>query len=72
MRKTLTISLPEDVKKALDRVSAEEGIARSELIRESLREFLFFRRFRRLRSKMLRKAEKQGVFTDEDVFEKIS
>jgi metal-responsive CopG/Arc/MetJ family transcriptional regulator len=72
MRKTLTISLPEEVKDALDKASAEEGLTRSDLIRDSLRDYLFLRRFRSLRSRMLRKARKQGIHTDEDVFEKLA
>ena len=71
MRRTLTIRLQEEMKSALDQASAAEGIARSDLIRESLRDYLFFRRFRKLRTKMLAKVEKRGVFTDEDVFERV-
>jgi metal-responsive CopG/Arc/MetJ family transcriptional regulator len=72
MRKTLTISLPEEVKNALDKVSSEEGVTRSDLIRDSLRDYLFLRRFRALRKRMLPKTRRLGIHTDEDVFEKLS
>jgi len=72
MRKTLTISLPEEVKNALDKVSSEEGVTRSDLIQDSLRDYLFLRRFRALRKRMLPKARKLGVHTDEDVFKKLA
>lgn len=71
MRETLTISLPGKIKNDLDKTAKEEGLTRSDVVRESLREYLFLRKFRNLRAKMVQKAMAQGIFTDEDVFEKI-
>ncbi|MHB1586924.1 MAG: CopG family ribbon-helix-helix protein [Acidiferrobacteraceae bacterium] len=72
MRETITISLPEDIKTELDKIVRNEGISRSDVVRESLRDYLFIRRFRLLRTRMLAKAQSQGIFTDEDVFKRIS
>jgi metal-responsive CopG/Arc/MetJ family transcriptional regulator len=72
MRQTLTISLPEDLKKELDELSEREGVSRSDVIRESLRDYLFVRRFRALRAKMVAKAGARGIYTDEDVFDQVS
>lgn len=76
MRETITISVPEEIKAELDKVVRDEGISRSDIVRESLRDYLFMRRFRQLRAKMLAKAkakaQAQGVFTDEDVFKRVS
>ena len=72
MRATITISVPEEIKAELDKVVRDEGISRSEIVRESLRDYLFMRRFRQLRAKMLAKAQAQGIFTDEDVFKRVS
>ncbi len=72
MRKTITISLPKNVKQDLDAATAEEGLSRSDLIRESLRDYLFMRRFRQLRSRMMAKAQAQGIHTDEDVFKRLA
>ena len=72
MRRTITISLPKDVKQDLDKATAEEGLSRSDLIRESLREYLFMRRFRQLRARMMAKAQAQGIYTDEDVFKRLA
>jgi len=44
MRESISISLPNDLKAELDRVISREGISRSELIREALRDHLFSRR----------------------------
>ena len=72
MRQTMTISLPEDLKEALDQLSEEEGVTRSDVIRESLRDYLFVRRFRALRARLVAKAQARGIYTDEDVFERLS
>lgn len=72
MRSTITVSIPENVKSELDRVSDAEGISRSDIVRESVRDYLFVRKFRSLRKIMVPKAAKQGVFTDQDVFSRVS
>lgn len=72
MRQTLTISLPVGMKKELDRAVKAEGVSYSDIVRESLGEFLFLRRFRALRAKLTAQAKKQGIFTDEDVFKIVS
>jgi len=72
MRQTISISLPVEIKKELDRVTAKEGLSRSDIIRESLQDYLFVRRFRSLRSRMMAKAQAQGIYTDQDVFDRVS
>ena len=72
MRETVTISLPQAVRRELDRVAKQEGISRSDVLRQSLEDFLFVRRFRQLRQRMMAAAQAQGVFTDEDVFNRVS
>ena len=72
MRESISISLPEDLKTELDRATEAEGISRSDLVREALREYLFLRRFRRLRQELMPYAEAQGIYTDEDVFRVVS
>jgi hypothetical protein len=72
MRKSSSIYLPRDVKVILDKASAELGIPPGDLVRDSIRAFLFVQRFRTLRAKMMAKAQVRGVFTDEDVFMRVS
>lgn len=72
MRSTITVSIPEDVRQELDRVSDAEGLSRSDIIRESVRDYLFLRQFRSLRKRMVPKAAKRGVHTDQDVFSRVS
>lgn len=72
MRQTVTISLNEQTRAELDKIARQEGVSRSDLIRESLRDFLFVRNFRRLRSRLMRKAQAKGIHTDQDVFDRVS
>lgn len=72
MRETISVSLPEEIKTALDSLSEAENRSRSEVVREALRDYIFVRRFRRLRGRMIPLAEGKGIFTDEDVFERVS
>lgn len=72
MRETITISIPEEMKKELESLTKEEGMTRSEVVKRSLQDYLFFRNLRRIRLKMMAKAEAQGIFTDEDVFDRVS
>ncbi len=72
MRETVTISLPKSVKSQLDEMVENNHMNRSDIIREALRNHFAISKFRELRKQMIPQAEKLGVFTDEDVFEKIS
>ena len=72
MRESISISLPEALKAELDRFTQAEGISRSDLVREAVREYLFTRRFRALRQELMPYAEAQGIYSDEDVFREIS
>jgi len=72
MRETITVSIPEDLKRELDAVMRREGLTRSDVVRESLKNFLAIRRFRELRMKLTAKAKARGIHTDQDVFDRVS
>jgi metal-responsive CopG/Arc/MetJ family transcriptional regulator len=72
VRSAITVSLPEDVRAELDRYSREAGVTRSDVVRESVRDYLYVRRFRTLRERMAPVAAQIGVFTDQDVFDRVS
>ena len=72
MRSTIPISLPAEVRTELDRVSKSEGVSRSDIVRESVRDYLFIRQFRSLRKRMVPQAARRGIHTDQDVFDRIS
>jgi metal-responsive CopG/Arc/MetJ family transcriptional regulator len=72
MRSTITISVPEKMKSELEKLSRADGVSRSDIVRESLRDYLFVRRFRSMRKSMVSKASRNGVYTDQDVFDRVS
>ncbi len=72
MRETISISLSEEIKSELDEAVQAEGLTRSDVVRQALRDYLFLRKFRALRAEMMTDAQSQGIFTDEDVFKIVS
>lgn len=69
---TLTIRLPDDLRRQLDKLSRDENKPVSDIVRESLRRYVAVERFRAIRKKILPFAEAQGLLTDEDVFKALS
>jgi metal-responsive CopG/Arc/MetJ family transcriptional regulator len=72
MRSVLSVSLPEKLAIELDFLSKETGRNKSDIVKESLGEFLWENRFRRVKKRLSGKAKKAGFVTDEDVFKDIS
>jgi len=68
---TLTIRVPEDLDKALERQSAALGISKSDLAREALKRYLRVAEFRTLRTRLVTRAQAAGINTDEDVFDAL-
>ena len=68
---TLTLRVPDDLDKALERQSAALGISKSDLAREALRRYLGVAEFRALRAKLVARAQAHGINTDDDVFEAL-
>ena len=65
---TITLRVPDELDEALERQSTAAGVSKSDLAREALRRFLAVSEFQRLREKLVRRAQAQGVHTDDDVF----
>jgi metal-responsive CopG/Arc/MetJ family transcriptional regulator len=72
MQETITLTLPKDIRSALDDLMRREGISPDDLIFEAIKMYLFLRQFRLLRERMIPKAQAQGIFTDQDVFDRVS
>ncbi|OHD55096.1 MAG: hypothetical protein A2Y33_15820 [Spirochaetes bacterium GWF1_51_8] len=68
MSQSITIKIPEEWYEELKSISRKEGKPQSELVRESLKQYLSLQKFRDLRKKSLPFAEAEGILTDEDVF----
>ncbi len=69
---TLTIRLPVQMRRDLEKLAKQRRRPAGEIVRDSLRRYLAVERFRALRGKALPFAEAQGLLTDEDVFKTVS
>lgn len=65
MSATLTIDLPEEVRKTLGKAAREQGVSENAFAARALKDYLFLQRFRTLRERMAAESEKS--YTDEEV-----
>ncbi|MFA6411214.1 MAG: ribbon-helix-helix protein, CopG family [Syntrophales bacterium] len=72
MRSVLSVSLPEKMAAELDIIAKETGRNKSDIVKESLGEFLWEKRFIRMKKRLSPKAKAAGFVTDDDVFKEIS
>jgi len=63
--KIQTISLPPEMVKQIEKIIKEEGMTKSELFREALREYIRKRRLEKIREYGARKAAELGVKEEE-------
>ena len=69
---SLTIRIPEKLRRELDKLSRDRQQPVSDLVRDSLRRYVAVERFRALRKKTIPLAQARGFLTDEDVFKAVS
>jgi metal-responsive CopG/Arc/MetJ family transcriptional regulator len=69
---SISVNLPSKMKAQLDKWSKKEQQKKSEIIRDALRQYFTHKEFDGLRAKMVPRAQKMGIFTDEDVFKLVS
>ena len=69
MERTITIR-PEEVEAALDEATNEEGTTQGEVVSRAISDYLFVRKFRLLRERMMAQAARP--YTDQDVFDRVS
>jgi predicted transcriptional regulator len=69
---TLTVRLPDRMRRELEKLSRELGQPPGEIVRDSLKRYLAVARYHQLRGKALPFAEAHGFLTDEDVFKSVS
>jgi predicted transcriptional regulator len=65
---TITLRVPDELDRELERRSAAQGVSKSDLAREALRRYLLVSDFRALRTEMVARAQALGIHTDEEVF----
>ena len=72
MQKTITITVPEGFVPDLEEVAREEGCPDEEIALDIIKRHLLIRRIRLMREEMIPRAQKMGIFTDQDVFDRVS
>ena len=72
MQKTIAVTVPEEMVPDLEELAREEGCGDAEVILDVLRRHLLIRRIRLMREEMIPEARKQGILTDQDVFDRVS
>jgi len=72
MQATITINIPVQIKSKLEKVSKTENMRKGEIVRDALKQYFAQREFQQLPAMVIPKAQKQGFFTDADVFKAIS
>lgn len=70
MSRCITLELSERVESALAEATREEGISQDAIVTAALDDYLFIRKFRRLREKMRTHGERE--YTEDEVFEIVS
>ncbi|MEK6335667.1 MAG: hypothetical protein AABM67_12010 [Acidobacteriota bacterium] len=69
MSQMITISLPDETRTALDDAANEEGLSENALVEKAVSDYLFIRRFRSLRERLMSQGKD---LTDQDVFDFVS
>jgi predicted transcriptional regulator len=69
MSQMITISLPDETRTALDDAANEEGLSENALVEKALSDYLFIRRFRNLRERLMSQGKD---LTDQNVFDLVS
>lgn len=72
MQQPVTVNLSVELKQALDDFTRREGVATDDVVGQAIQEHIFLRQFRTLRERLSAQARRQGIVTDEDVFERSS
>ena len=69
MSQMITITLPDETRIALDDAANEEGLSENALVEKALSDYLFIRRFRNLRERLMSQGKD---LTDQNVFDLVS
>ena len=69
MSQMIIISLPDETRTALDDAANEEGLSENALVEKALSDYLFIRRFRNLRERLMSQGKD---LNDQDVFDLVS
>ncbi len=69
--KVMTLSLPPEMVKEVDKLTKEEKRTKSELFREALRKYINDKRWQQIRRWGMKTAQETGISTEDEVNELI-
>jgi predicted transcriptional regulator len=72
MRTVLSVSLTSRMAAELEAFAKATGRNKSDIVKESLSQFLWEARFRQIKKTLTKKAKAAGIITEEDVFRRVS
>ncbi len=72
MRTVLSISLPGNIASELDACAKSTGRNKSDIVKESISQYLWETKYRAVRKSLGTKAKKAGLVTEEDIFRAVS
>ena len=73
MKKKITITVSdEDTNSGLKELAREKGCSEEDILLDVLRRQITVLRLQRLREEMIPHAQKMGIYTDQDVFDRVS
>jgi len=72
MRSVLSISLPKNISSELESLAKKTGRTKSDIVKESVSLYLWEDRFRKTQRRLIGRAKKKGIVTEEDVFKAVS
>ena len=72
MRNVLSVSLPEKMAKELNEVAAEMGRNKSDIVKESLGNYLWELKLNKAQKLFYSKAKARGIVTEDDMLREIS
>ena len=72
MRSVLSVSLPQKISSELEALSRSTGRTKSDIVKESVSLYLWETQFRRAQKKLIGRAKKKGIVSEEDVFRTVS
>ncbi len=72
MRKVISVSLDEGLDALLNESAKLMNVSKSELIKRSVRQYLYLNEAKQIRGKLKKYAEKAGFYSEEDIYRAIS
>jgi predicted DNA-binding protein len=72
MRSVLSVSLPQKISSELEALARSTGRTKSDIVKESVSLYLWETQFRRAQKKLIGRAKKKSIVSEEDVFRTVS